>query len=270
MKWEAKLKPWYVFYSFSTLKPNHALMAQCYLARMVGAQSSKLWHCTGIETKQRVGTLSQVGSLSPHYITQTGEYEWLVDFKHSCMMQDVFMAGLQLRPFHCTRHTLYASLVCICIAENRWNHWDLYMQLWLSSSYWIHSNTGMHVHMSNNTLAQCPWESSWHCQCCHSLSILSILPQNSPLRMCLVSYKRPQNCCYIYLALFPGRSHLQYLITCRMSIQRGKAWENWSCAVTSGRQRVDTLGAVPNSNNSHFMSNRSWCCKQRMVLTLPC
>ena len=32
-------------------------------------------------------------------------------------------------------------------------------------------------------------------------------------------------------------------------------------AVTSGRQMTDTRGAVPNSNNSHFVSNRPWCCE---------
>ena len=38
------------------------------------------------------------------------------------------------------------------------------------------------------------------------------------------------------LALFPGRSHLQYLITYSMQIRRGKAWEIWLLAVTSGGQ----------------------------------
>ena len=48
------------------------------------------------------------------------------------------------------------------------------------------------------------------------------------------------------LASFPGHSHLQYLIACSMQIWRGKAWEIWSHAMTSGRQRVDTWGATPN------------------------
>ena len=47
------------------------------------------------------------------------------------------------------------------------------------------------------------------------------------------------------VASFPGRSHLQYLIAYSMQIRRGKAWEIWSRAVTSGRQMVDTRGAVP-------------------------
>ena len=41
----------------------------------------------------------------------------------------------------------------------------------------------------------------------------------------------------------PVFDHLQY------AIGRGKVWEIWSRAVTSGRQRVDTQGVVPNSNN---------------------
>jgi len=47
------------------------------------------------------------------------------------------------------------------------------------------------------------------------------------------------------IASFPGHSHLQYLIAYSMQIQRGKAWEIRSRAVTSGRQMVDTWGAVP-------------------------
>jgi len=46
------------------------------------------------------------------------------------------------------------------------------------------------------------------------------------------------------VASFPGRSHLQYLIAYSMQIQGGKAWEISSRAVTSGRQMVDTRGAV--------------------------
>ena len=45
-------------------------------------------------------------------------------------------------------------------------------------------------------------------------------------------------------ASFPGRSHLQYLIACRMQIRRGKVWEIWSCAVTSCRRRSTHRGAV--------------------------
>ena len=40
------------------------------------------------------------------------------------------------------------------------------------------------------------------------------------------------------VASFPGCSHLQNLIACSMQIRRGKTWEIWSRAVTSGRQRV--------------------------------
>ena len=45
-------------------------------------------------------------------------------------------------------------------------------------------------------------------------------------------------------ASFPGHSYLQYLITCSMQIQRGKAWEIWLHGVSSGRRRVDTRGEV--------------------------
>ena len=38
------------------------------------------------------------------------------------------------------------------------------------------------------------------------------------------------------LALFPGHSLLQYLITYSMQIRRGKAWEIWLLVVTSGGQ----------------------------------
>ena len=34
------------------------------------------------------------------------------------------------------------------------------------------------------------------------------------------------------VALFPGHSHLQWLILCSMQIQRGKAWEIWLHTVT--------------------------------------
>ena len=51
------------------------------------------------------------------------------------------------------------------------------------------------------------------------------------------------------LASFPGRSHLQYLIAYSMQIRRGKAWEISSRAVTSGRQKVDTRGAVPDEES---------------------
>jgi len=60
------------------------------------------------------------------------------------------------------------------------------------------------------------------------------------------------------LASFPGRSHLQYLIAYSMQIRRGKAWEISSRAVTSGRQKVDTRGAVPDEESrSPFLYYRS-------------
>ena len=40
----------------------------------------------------------------------------------------------------------------------------------------------------------------------------------------------------IPVASFPGCFNLQSLIACSMQLWRGKAWEIWSCAVTSGRQ----------------------------------
>jgi len=43
------------------------------------------------------------------------------------------------------------------------------------------------------------------------------------------------------LASFSGFDCLQY-----MQIQRGKAWEIWSCVMTSDRQRADGQGVVPN------------------------
>jgi len=58
-----------------------------------------------------------------------------------------------------------------------------------------------------------------------------------------------QGCYKDRVASFPGRSHLQYLIAYRMQIRRGKAWEIWSRTVTSGRQMVDTRGAVPDEES---------------------
>jgi len=56
------------------------------------------------------------------------------------------------------------------------------------------------------------------------------------------------------LVSFPGRSHLQYLITYGMQIRRGKAREIWSRAVTSGRQK----GVVPvEESRSPFLYYRS-------------
>ena len=52
---------------------------------------------------------------------------------------------------------------------------------------------------------------------------------------------------------FPDRSHLQYLFACSMQIRRRKAWEIWSHAVMSGRQRVDIQGAVPDEVLKFFL-----------------
>ena len=49
-------------------------------------------------------------------------------------------------------------------------------------------------------------------------------------------------------------------------IRRGKVWEIWSRVMTSGRQMVDTRGAVPNRYNTCFMLIRPWRCEQ---LTVP-
>ena len=55
--------------------------------------------------------------------------------------------------------------------------------------------------------------------------------------------------CGVYVASFPGRSHLQYLIAYSTQIWRGKAWEIWSRAVMSVRQKVDTQGVVPDEES---------------------
>jgi len=69
------------------------------------------------------------------------------------------------------------------------------------------------------------------------------------------------------ISLIPSCSHLQYLITYSMQIRSGKAWEIWSRAVTSCTQMVDTQGAVPDSSNSHFVSNRPWRHERSVYLT---
>jgi len=68
------------------------------------------------------------------------------------------------------------------------------------------------------------------------------------------------------LASFLGRSQLQYLIAYSMQIRRGKAWEISSHPVKSGRQMVDTRGAVPDSSNCRFVSNCPWRYERQMVL----
>ena len=55
-----------------------------------------------------------------------------------------------------------------------------------------------------------------------------------------------------------------------MQIQREEAWEIWSRAVSSGRQRVATWGAAFNCNNSHFASTGPWHPEKTKALMLPC
>jgi len=47
----------------------------------------------------------------------------------------------------------------------------------------------------------------------------------SAAKMALTYLNQPKE--WLVLALFPGCSHFQYLITCSKQIQRGKAWEIW-------------------------------------------
>ena len=55
----------------------------------------------------------------------------------------------------------------------------------------------------------------------------------------------------------------------------GKAWEIWSHVVMSGRQRVDTWGAGPDSNNSHqnvpsaVNNEQYWCCLANALDSSP-
>jgi len=60
-------------------------------------------------------------------------------------------------------------------------------------------------------------------------------------KMFSLERERDSNCSLVP-RLFPPPV---YLIAYSMQIRRGKAWEIWTCAVTSGRQKVDTRGAVP-------------------------
>jgi len=74
--------------------------------------------------------------------------------------------------------------------------------------------------------------------------------------------------CYVLemIDTFPGHAHLQYLIACSMKVWMGKAWDIWSCMVTSDRQRVDTWTHGPDC----FVLNHPWHCEQQMVFMLPC
>jgi len=72
---------------------------------------------------------------------------------------------------------------------------------------------------------------------------------------------------WVRLGLFPSP------VFCSMKMQRGKAWEIWSCAVTLDKQRVDTRGAVPDCthcSNPYFALNYLWRREQQTVLMLPC
>ena len=59
------------------------------------------------------------------------------------------------------------------------------------------------------------------------------------------------------IASFPGCSHLQYSIACSMQIWRGRPGDLVTRVVTSGRQRVDTWGVVPNKALSCTISPRT-------------
>ena len=66
-------------------------------------------------------------------------------------------------------------------------------------------------------------------------------------------------------ASFPGRSHHPCLIACSMQIRRGRAWDIWSCVMTSGRQMADIWAAVPDRNNSTCMSRCVIACDEIYV-----
>ena len=53
-------------------------------------------------------------------------------------------------------------------------------------------------------------------------------------------------CVCVSVSLVPRPFPLPVFHRFQYEIRRGKAWEIWSRAVTSGRQMVDTRGAVPN------------------------
>ena len=63
----------------------------------------------------------------------------------------------------------------------------------------------------------------------------------------------------IRIASLSGHSHLKYLITNSMQTQRGKAWEISLRVVSSGRQRVDTQGTVPDKESrSLYYQSKGW------------
>ena len=82
-----------------------------------------------------------------------------------------------------------------------------------------------------------------------------------------------KKCCSEHQTLFAcaeGLGRRLYLITYDMQIQGGRPGRLGSSAVMSGRQRVDTQGVVPDSNNARFMSKRPWHHELWMVLMLSC
>ena len=76
---------------------------------------------------------------------------------------------------------------------------------------------------------------------------------------------------FLALPCFPAIPTSSFwLLGVSLQLWREKAWEIWSLTMTTGRQWVDTRGAVSNCSNSHFMLNCPWHCEQRTVLMLPC
>jgi len=73
------------------------------------------------------------------------------------------------------------------------------------------------------------------------------------------------------VASFPGLRHLWSLVACSMQVWSGEARKLWSHnMMTSGRQRVDTPGVVPDHNNSCLMLTHPWCHEQQLVSMRPC
>ena len=58
-----------------------------------------------------------------------------------------------------------------------------------------------------------------------------------------------QNLYCIVRKALPDSSHFQLLIVCSIQVLMGKAWEILSRVVMSGRQMVDTQGAVPDERS---------------------
>ena len=69
----------------------------------------------------------------------------------------------------------------------------------------------------------------------------------------------------VYASLIPRPFPPPVFHRFQYEIRWGKAWEIWSRAMTSGRQMVDTRGAVPNHYNTCFTLIRHQRCEQRTV-----